>query len=141
MEVVGLATGRVTGPLSVEPIYEETKAGNPMMTLVVRADSGYTDRDGNFNSRPQFVAVKFFGGEAKRLLQYSLGMGDLIDISVTIGGREYQGKYYNDVMGESFRLLDKASGKAAPQSMPKVNMPDMPKPKRFDMPKDDDLPF
>ena len=141
MEVIGLATGRVSGPLSVEPIYDETKAGNVMLTMIVRTDSGYTDREGGFNSRPQFVAIKFFGGEAKRLLQNNLGMGDLVDVSVTIGGREYQGKYYNDIVGESFRLLDKASGKAAPQSMPKVNMPDMPEVRRFDVPVEDDLPF
>lgn len=143
MEVIGMANGAVNGPLAVDPIRDETKAGNAIITLVVRTDSGYTDRDGNFNSRPQQVAVKFFGGEAQRVAKYNLGIGDLVAIAVTIGGREYNGKYYADIIGEDFRMMDRATGihqkNASNDDMPKPQMPDMPEGKRFDS--EDDLPF
>jgi len=144
MEVIGMANGAVYGPLAVDPICEETKAGNLFITLVVRTDSGYTDREGTFNSRPQMVAVKFFGGEAQRVGKYNLGIGDLVAITVSLGGREYNGKYYCDVVGEEFRMMDRATAHehiGVGADMPKVDMPDMPKAVRTDLDPDEDLPF
>lgn len=62
-------------------------------------------------------------------------LGERVKVFFDIRGREYQGKYYNNLV--AWRL-DKAAAEAPGTSTP---MPQGPPPEAFASPADDDLPF
>jgi hypothetical protein len=90
-----------------------TKRNQEIVTVVVQVEGNY----------PQLVPIKFFGrtgAEAKKLQA-----GDAVEISGTLGGRDWNGKVYGDINGESFTVNESGARAAAPAAGPE----------------DDDLPF
>ena len=94
----------------------DTKKGGKIYTLVLETDDKYA----------QFVPVKLLGRIAERIAEF--GNGDLLAITGTLGGRQWNGKYYGDIVADTVEILTKAD-------VPLVANPAAPPPG------DDDLPF
>ena len=67
-----------------------SKAGNDIVTVIVHVED---------DKYPQDIPVKAFGKMAKEALE--LKAGDRVHIDGRLGGREWNGKYYADVIAET----------------------------------------
>jgi hypothetical protein len=76
-----------------------TKNGKEIITLIIQVEGTY----------PQLVPVKFFGRVAVEAKDF--GEGDVVEITGRLGGREWNGKVYPDVIGESIDAV--ATGRGA----------------------------
>jgi hypothetical protein len=66
-----------------------TKKGGEIITLVVQVEGQY----------PQLVPIKFFGRVAE--LAREFGAGDIVEVTGRLGGRDWNGKVYGDIVGET----------------------------------------
>ena len=94
-----------------------SKAGKPFHTLIVSVEGQY----------PQLVPIKVFGRLADCAGDWK--PGDVLEITGTLGGRDWQGKVFGDIKAESVEVI---SGQ---REEPKGNPPAGP------APGDDDVPF
>lgn len=89
-----------------------SKSGKDIVTLIVEVEGKY----------PQLVPVKCFG----RLADMTMGMqGKTVSITGKLGGREWNGKVYGDIIADSIEVV---GANAATSSAPPP-------------PQDDDVPF
>lgn len=107
MESAGRTIAKITGALSKPPMFEETANGYKMCTLIVGADNGYLNKEGEWIARLQEIPVKFFSRGIQRIEQLHIGVTDLVDITAKISGREWNGKYYAEVVGDDIALLER----------------------------------
>ena len=99
--------------------------------------------DGNFTSQACFTA--FGQDKVAELAKYQVG--DRIKVSFNIRGREYNGRWYNDL--QIWRISPAGQATAAPAALvsapvSSAPVPDIPAPTLDDMPADtpeEDLPF
>ena len=65
------------------------KSGKDIVSMIFKLDGNY----------PQFIPIKCFGG----LAEQARSMEPLLKVSVTgrLGGREWNGKYYAEIVAES----------------------------------------
>ena len=106
-----------------------TKNDKQIVTLVLQVEGAY----------PKLVPVKFFGRTAEAAS--ALTKGDVVEVTGHLGGREWSGKVYGDIEGETFEVIAAAGGEQ--QEMPGTGAgkhrdarADDPPP-----PGDDDVPF
>ncbi len=86
---------------------------------------------------PQDVMFEFL--KEKGDLLNSLGEADRVKVSFDIGGREYNGRYFNSLKGWKIEKVDEAATAAAPASQGLPPRAEMPKDIAVD--DDDNLPF
>jgi single-stranded DNA-binding protein len=111
-----------------------TKAGKDIITLVLQVEGTY----------PQLVPIKFFGRLADEA--GALTKGDVVEVTGHLGGRDWNGKVYGDIIGETLEVVEEASaGRGEQRETPGARggadkhrdvMADDPPP-----PGDDDIPF
>jgi hypothetical protein len=82
-----------------------TKSGKEILTLVVQVEGTY----------PQLVPIKFFGRMADQA--NALTIGDVIEVTGHMGGRDWNGKVYGDNVGETIEVVHSASA-GEQQEMP-----------------------
>jgi hypothetical protein len=73
-----------------------TKAGKDIITLVLQVEGSY----------PQLVPIKFFGRMADEAK--SRKVGDVLEVTGHLGGRDWNGKVYGDIVGESIEVVAEA---------------------------------
>jgi len=129
----------IVGPLATAPIYSETKNGNPIVTVVINVDTGYTTKDGSKTERIEPVAVKLFGGIAHAANEMDLHVGDAVAIAFSLSGREYNDKYYTDVVGRDISIVSREAADI-PDTNKTNRTAKQPIPELGDQ-NDDDLPF
>jgi single-stranded DNA-binding protein len=82
-----------------------TKNGKDIITLVLQVEGAY----------PQLVPIKAFGRLAE--MAASLTVGDVIEVTGHLGGRDYNGRVYGDIVAESIDVVSsgakQSSGKPA----------------------------
>ena len=78
-----------------------TKAGKDIVTLILQVEGSY----------PQLVPIKFFGRMAD--LAKEIAIGDVVEVTGHLGGREWNGKVYGDIVGETIEVV---AGRAANRS-------------------------
>ena len=103
-----------------------TKSGKDIITLVLQVEGTY----------PKLVPIKFFGRTAEAAS--ALTVGDVVEVTGHLGGREWNGKVYGDIEGETFEVVAEASGNRAGGGTAQhrdVRADDPPPPS------DDDIPF
>ena len=89
------------------------KSGKPMYTAIVEIKGQY----------PQSIPIKAFGRLADRLSE--LRPGDIIEVTGRLGGRDWNGKVYGDIVAETIEVI--AAGHPTDDTPPP--------------PADDDVPF
>lgn len=70
-----------------------TKAGKDIITLVLQVEGTF----------PQLVPIKFFGRMAEEAR--SCKVGDVLEVTGRLGGRDWNGKVYADIVGESIEVV------------------------------------
>jgi len=97
----GLGIFSISG--KVVDISDDTYGDNKQKRIiVVETDNGYW-RDNEFNSWPQTIPVEFTGQRIDASMQ--VGIGSIVTITGRPRGREYQGKYYCNLDGDSIQSL------------------------------------
>lgn len=81
-----------------------SKSGNDIVTVVVALGGQY----------PQLVPVKFFGKLAA--IAAKVKRDDAVEITGRLGGRDWHGKIYGDIIGES--IVVAGATEEAPESSP-----------------------
>lgn len=79
-----------------------TKGGKEIITLILQTEGQY----------PQLVPIKFFG----RAAEIARGMteGEMVEVTGKLGGRDWNGKVYGDIVGETCEAIgggEKPKGK------------------------------
>jgi len=102
-----------------------SKAGKPILTLIFETKGQY----------PQLIPIKVFGRLAEQASAWKPGA--VLAVSGRLGGRDWNGKVYGDIIANTVEIVDGAEdeesgGFAASSSDPR----DRPPP-----PNDDDAPF
>jgi single-stranded DNA-binding protein len=106
-----------------------TKAGKDIVTLVLQVEGAY----------PQLVPIKFFGRLADAAA--ALTKGDVVEVTGHLGGRDWNGKVYGDIVGETLDVVVASGqhrGGGEQQEMPSAD------PRRESLPpppSDDSIPF
>ena len=95
-----------------------TKAGKEIVTLVLQVEGTY----------PQLVPIKCFGRLAGEASEFS--NGDLVEVTGRLGGRDWNGKVYPDIVAETVEVVGASPKDSAPKQQ------ELPSP-----PGDDDIPF
>lgn len=99
--------------ISVESF--DTKKGGKIYTLVLEADDKFA----------RFVPVKLFGRIAERIAEFN--NGDVIAITGKLGGREWNGKYYGDIVADTAEVVSRPDAKpAANPALPPQATDDVP---------------
>ena len=110
-----------------------TKAGKDIITLVLQVEGTY----------PQLVPIKFFGRLADEA--GALTKGDVVEVTGHLGGRDWNGKVYGDIIGETLEVVAEASaGRGEQREMPSSGGANQRRDARADDPPppgDDDIPF
>jgi single-stranded DNA-binding protein len=70
-----------------------TKAGKDIVTLVLQVEGTY----------PQLVPIKTFGRLADEAA--ALTVGDVVEVTGHLGGRDWNGKVYPDIIGETLEVV------------------------------------
>jgi len=107
-----------------------TKNGKDIVTLVLQVEGSY----------PQLVPVKFFGRVADQAR--GLAVGSVVEVTGRLGGREWHGKVYADIVGERIEVVAEAPSKQ--QEMPGTGggqASDSGWRGQSPRPEDDDVPF
>jgi single-stranded DNA-binding protein len=100
-----------------------SKAGKPILTLIFEIKGQY----------PQLIPIKVFGRLADQAASWK--PGSLLAVSGRLGGRDWQGKVYGDIIANSVEVVgDPASEGAGSDSS--FDPRETPPP-----PGDDDVPF
>jgi single-stranded DNA-binding protein len=98
-----------------------SKAGKPVLTLIFETKGQY----------PQLIPIKAFGRLAERAAAWKPGM--VLAVNGRLGGRDWQGRVYGDIIANSIEVVSEAGG-GGPD--PADDPRDAPPP-----PGDDDIPF
>jgi single-stranded DNA-binding protein len=77
-----------------------SKAGKTILTLICETDGQY----------PQLVPIKVFGRLAEQAASWKPGM--VLSVSGRLGGRDWQGKVFGDIVANSVEVVRSGSGKA-----------------------------
>jgi hypothetical protein len=80
----------------------ETKAGKTMLTLIVDVDKQ--------SKYPKIVPVKIFGRTADAAGE--LRSGDILSITGRLGGRDWNGRVFGDIVAESIEVIAAGKGDA-----------------------------
>lgn len=96
-----------------------SKGGKEFLTLIVRIDGQY----------PQLIPIKVFG----RTVEDAKDMepGARLEVSGKLGGRDWNGRIYGDIIGLHVHAVGEAK-----QDAPAPKQQELPPP-----PKDEDIPF
>jgi len=117
-----------------------TKAGKDIVTMVLQVEGSY----------PQLVPIKCFGRLADEARD--LTVGDIVEVAGRLGGRDWNGKVYADIVGERIDVVAAAS-EGAQQEIPRTSastgqqreehFQNQDQPARWGSPppSDDDIPF
>ena len=100
----------------------EAKSGKEIKTLVLRVGGQY----------PQLVPVKVFGRTADEV--GDVRVGNVLRVSGRLGGRDWNGKVYGDIVATRVDVIGQGSAKADNQPQWQGSFDDRP-------PVDDDVPF
>jgi len=100
----------------------EAKSGKEIKTLVLRVGGQY----------PQLVPVKVFGRTADEV--GDVRVGNVLRVSGRLGGRDWNGKVYGDIVATRVDVIGQGSAKADNQPQGQGSFDDRP-------PVDDDVPF
>ena len=90
-----------------------SKSGKEVITLIFKIDGQY----------PAYIPIKFFGRLADDANDFKAG--DIVEVSGELGGREWNGKVYGDIVGRTIEAVA-AGGNAEPASAPPVDDSDIP---------------
>lgn len=134
METNGRATGLMYGPVVKEPETKILSGNKELVKILIRVDNGYQSRDAGWQPRLEMIPVTFFGLDAEKVNKAKLNPGDVIAVNFKVSGREYQEKYYAEIVGREFNIISRATGYSRSEP-PDGKVPDLP-----DDP-EDDLPF
>jgi single-stranded DNA-binding protein len=103
-----------------------SKAGKSILTLVFEQAGQY----------PQFIPVKVFGRLAEQAASFKPGM--VLSVSGRLGGRDWQGKVYGDIVANNVEVVgDDAADDLADSGSRSSGPPDRGAPPLGD----DDVPF
>lgn len=102
-----------------------SKAGKPILTLIFETKGQY----------PQLIPIKVFGRLAERAADWK--PGSVMAVSGRLGGRDWQGKVYGDIIANSVEVVDAAANErggsgGSPSEDPRGPLPP---------PSDEDVPF
>jgi hypothetical protein len=81
-----------------------SKAGKEIITLVFKIDGQY----------PAFIPIKFFGRLADEAKSFKAG--DIVEVTGELGGRDWNGKVYGDIVGRTVECV--AAGAKAESAPP-----------------------
>lgn len=109
-----------------------TKSNKEIVTLVLQVEGTY----------PQLVPIKFFGRLADEAKEAS--QGDVIEVTGHLGGRDWNGRVFGDIVGERLEVVSSGGARGAGQHReehyappPSRRNPPDPDPSNGD----DDIPF
>jgi single-stranded DNA-binding protein len=102
-----------------------SKAGKPILTLIFETKGQY----------PQLIPIKVFGRLAEQAAAWK--PGTVLAVSGRLGGRDWQGKVYGDIVANSVEVVDSAAEEPAGFAAGSSFDPREPPPP----PSDDDVPF
>jgi single-stranded DNA-binding protein len=101
-----------------------SKAGKPILTLIFEIKGQY----------PQLIPIKVFGRLAEQAAAWKPGM--ILAVHGRLGGRDWQGKVYGDMIANSVEVVDSGAPETAGDANPSFDPREAPPP-----PSDDDIPF
>jgi single-stranded DNA-binding protein len=101
-----------------------SKAGKPILTLIFETKGQY----------PQLIPIKVFGRLAEQASAWK--PGSVLAVNGRLGGRDWQGKVYGDIVANSVEVVDSAAEDAGGFTSSSRDPREAPPP-----PSDDDVPF
>jgi hypothetical protein len=101
------------------------RSGKDIITLVLQVEGTY----------PQLVPIKFFGRLAEEVRD--LTIGDVIEVTGHLGGRDWNGKVFGDNIGEAYEVIAESSSRSACRGQQSGSKAPDPLPGYSD----DDIPF
>jgi hypothetical protein len=88
-----------------------TKTGKKLLTLVMETGGQW----------PQLIPIKLLGRAAERADE--LGVGDVLQISGRLGGRDYNGRCFGDNVANSIEVVSKAKHPESKGAVPANDAP------------------
>jgi len=135
---------RVDGIVHSKPIQSGTsKKGMPyaIPTLVIELEDSYTGKDGKYHQKTSLVEFKLGKNAGASLDNFDVGQA--VTVNFKLGGRQYNGKIFNEPMCWKIEYADIDSKGSNHQGnvpvTPKPSIPPAPQP--VDDDGMDDLPF
>jgi single-stranded DNA-binding protein len=101
-----------------------SKAGKPILTLIFETKGQY----------PQLIPIKVFGRLAEQASSWK--PGSVLTVNGRLGGRDWQGKVYGDMIANSVEVVDSAADDRGAFAGSSLDPRESPPP-----PGDDDVPF
>lgn len=101
-----------------------SKAGKPILTLIFETKGQY----------PQLIPIKVFGRLAEQAAAWKPGA--VLSVNGRLGGRDWQGKVYGDIIANSVEVVDQAADERGGFASSSFDPREPPPP-----PSDDDVPF
>ena len=101
-----------------------SKAGKPILTLIFETKGQY----------PQLIPIKVFGRLAERATAWKPGV--ILAVNGRLGGRDWQGKVYGDIIANSVEVVDAAAEDSGAFENSSSDPREAPPP-----PSDEDTPF
>ena len=101
-----------------------SKAGKPILTLIFETKGQY----------PQLIPIKVFGRLAEQAASWKPGM--VLAVNGRLGGRDWQGKVYGDMVANSVEVVGAAAEEHAGSGNASFDPREAPPPHS-----DDDVPF
>jgi single-stranded DNA-binding protein len=101
-----------------------SKAGKPILTLIFETKGQY----------PQLIPIKVFGRLAEQAAAWK--PGSTLAVSGRLGGRDWQGKVYGDMIANSVEVVGAAADEPGGFANSSFDPREPPPP-----PSDDDVPF
>jgi single-stranded DNA-binding protein len=102
-----------------------SKAGKPILTLIFETKGQY----------PQLIPIKVFGRLAEKASAWT--PGSVLSVNGRLGGRDWQGKVYGDIIAINVEIVSDATGEDPGPFAGTSSDPRDPAPP----PGDDDAPF
>lgn len=93
---------------------QQTKAGKEMVSLIVGTSGQY----------PQTIAIKAFGKLAD--VAREVKPGQTVEVTCRVGGREWNGRVFNDVVAEAIEVMDEEKTEQEQPPTPPQNTDDLP---------------
>jgi single-stranded DNA-binding protein len=101
-----------------------SKAGKPILTLIFETKGQY----------PQLIPIKVFGRLAERAAAWKPGA--VLAVNGRLGGRDWQGKVYGDIIANSVEVVDAGAENSGAFENSSSDPREAPPP-----PGDEDIPF
>ena len=101
-----------------------SKAGKPILTLIFETKGQY----------PQLIPIKVFGRLAEQAAAWKPGA--VLAVNGRLGGRDWQGKVYGDIIANSVEVVDAAVENSSDFANSSFDPREPPPP-----PSDEDVPF